>query len=365
MKTNPLVKLIPLIVILFFYGNKIIMAGENGKIIGVKIYEYKNDKTELIKKWKEAGINTVFASVDLLSDNEFKKLTKENEIKTFVILPIFFDEKALDEDSLLYAVTKEGKTAKDDWVKFVCPSNETFIKEKIEFIKEFVKKNNPDGISLDFIRHFVFWEKVYPERTFESIPNTCFDEKCISNFCSSVNVKLPADINTENEIYDWIKKNYFEEWVEWKCGLITNIVKRIVEEVRKNKPGILVNIHIVPWRQNDFDGAIKSIAGQDIKELAKYADYISPMTYSHMVKQEPGWINSVVDDFKNYSHVQILPSIQVGAAYLKTRITIDEFNKCIDEAVKQPSSGVVFWNWDALSLEKEKYNIVKKKFNDE
>jgi len=225
--------------------------------------------------------------------------------------------------------------------------------------KDFVKENNPDGISIDFIRYFVFWEKVYPERNFNSLPKTCFDEKCITKFCSYIKDKLPAYTKTEREVYDWIEKNHFNEWVERKCGLISNIVKRIVEEVKKIKPDILVNLHIVPWHRNDFDGAIKSVAGQDIKELAKYADFISPMTYSHMVKREPGWIHSVVDEFKNYSGANILPSIQVGTAYLPTAVTPEEFSKCVDEALKPPSRGVVFWNWNALFAEKEKLEIVK------
>jgi uncharacterized lipoprotein YddW (UPF0748 family) len=209
----------------------------------------------------------------------------------------------------------------------------------------------------------VFWEKVYPERAFESLPKTCFDEKCVSSFCTHINTKLPADTKTEQEIYNWIKQNHFDEWVEWKCGLITNNVKRIVEEVKKIKPDILVNLHAVPWRQNDFNGAIKSVVGQDVKELAKYADYISPMTYSHMVKREPVWINSVVKDMKEISTAKILPSIQVGIAYLKDSLTVPEFDQCLTEALKEPSSGVVFWNWNALALEKEKYDLVKKKFD--
>jgi hypothetical protein len=355
-------ELVVMFTVILLVTCKTIFAAGNEKIIGVKIYEYKNDKTELINAWKKAGINTVFASVELLSDKEFKKLTKENRIKTFVILPIFFDEEALAADSSLYAVTQNGEAAVYEWVKFVCPSNEMFIKKKIEFIKDFVKKNNPDGISLDFIRHFVFWEKVYPERAFESLPKTCFDEKCVASFCTHINTKLPADTKTEQEIYNWIKQNHFDEWVEWKCGLITNNVMRIVEEVKKIKPDILVNLHAVPWRQNDFNGAIKSVVGQDIKELAKYADYISPMTYSHMVKREPAWINSVVKDMKEISIAKILPSIQVGIAYLKDSLTVLEFDQCLTEALKEPSSGVVFWNWNALALEKEKYDLVKKKF---
>ena len=85
------------------------------------------------------------------------------------------------------------------------------------------------------------------------------------------------------------------------------------------------------------------------------------MTYSHMVKREPAWVNSVVKDIKEISGAKILPSIQVGIAYLSDSLTVSEFDQCLTEALKEPSSGVVFWNWDALEKEKEKYELVKAK----
>jgi hypothetical protein len=341
-----------------FCGN-VFSASNDNRIIGVKIYEYPGNKEELIKTWKATGINTVFASTALLSDSEFKKYTKENNIKTFVILPFFFDEEALSQDSALYAITSDGKPAKEDWVKFVCPSNENFINRKIQYIKKFVLENNPDGISLDFIRHFVYWEMVYPDTKPESLPNTCFDEKCISGFCKSLNITQPSDVKTAKEIYLWIQKNYFNQWVDYKCSLVTNTVKRIVEEVRKIKPGILVNLHIVPWRRTDYNGAIKNVAGQDIKALAEYADYISPMTYSHMVKREPSWIHSVAEDMNVYKSNKVLPSVQVGRTYTNDEYPVSAFRECIMEALKAPSAGVVFWNWNALSEDKEKLKAVK------
>jgi len=354
-------KIKSLLIVLFtvICCSRISFASEEGKIIGVKIYEYSGNKEELVKTWKDIGINTVFASAELLSDADFKKYTKENNIKTFVILPFFFDEKALDEDSTLYAVTSEGKPAKEDWVKFVCPSNEAFINRKIEYIRQFVKDNDPDGISLDFIRHFVYWEMVYPDAKAESLPNTCFDEKCISGFCNYLNVKCPDSIKTPQKTFAWIKENYFDKWVEYKCSLITNTVRRVVEEVKKIKPGILVNLHIVPWREADFNGAIKNVAGQDIKALAQYSDYISPMTYSHMVKREPAWIHSVTTEMNEYKNNRVIPSVQVGRTYSNDEYTVAAFSECVKEALKYPSGGVVFWNWNALAEDKEKLEAVR------
>jgi hypothetical protein len=287
-------------------------------------------------------------------------LAAKNHINTFVILPVFYSPKDLEEDYSLYAVTQYGKRAEKDWVKFVCPSDEEYRAGKIHYISEFVRQHRPTGISLDFIRHFVFWEKVYPETDFDSLPNTCFDKRCITKYLKYIGADLLDSVEEEQEIYEWIKKNNFDAWVEWKCRLITDMVRDIVAAAKNIDPDIKVNLHAVPWRQDDFEGAVRKVVGQDFSSIAEYVDYLSPMTYSHMVKRKPEWIHSVVNDIKKISGSKILPSIQVGNAYLSDSLTASEFEQCLNQALKEPSCGVVFWNWDALSAEKEKYNIVKK-----
>ncbi len=172
MKNYKLVISLTLLLFIFAAFNIKSESSSKGKIIGVKIYEYKGDFNLLFNKWKELGINTVFAGTELLSDSEFISLAKKNNIDTYVILPIFFSPEDLAKDSSLYAITRFGKIANQEWVKFVCPSDGKYRAGKIKFISDFVSKYHPTGISLDFIRHFVYWEKVYPDADYDSLPNT-------------------------------------------------------------------------------------------------------------------------------------------------------------------------------------------------
>ena len=112
----------------------------------------------LKEEWKKLGINTVFCSIELFSNEGFRSFLEESKLKSFIITPVFFDPEALQMDTSLFAITKGGDKAKDDWVEFVCPSRKDFRKQKIEKITKLVEELDPDGISIDFIRHFVFWE---------------------------------------------------------------------------------------------------------------------------------------------------------------------------------------------------------------
>ena len=329
------------------------------KMIGVKIYDYNEDFKSLINDWKDMGINTVFTSPQFFSEKKFRTVIRENDITSFIILPIFYNPDALQKNPDLYAITNKGAQAMDEWVTFVCPTREEYRKSIIDSVKTIIKELDPDGISLDFIRFFVFWEKIYPDRNFESLPNTCFDSACLNKFQEETKIKIPDSLKTETKIYEWIKANCLYEWGEWKCEQITSLIAEISKEARSIKPGILINVHAVPWRHDDFNGAIKTVAGQDFSEISDYVDYLSPMTYAHMVKREPSWIHSVTNDISNQVNCKVIPSIQVNKAYLDTELSLEEFRESLEEALATPSGGVIFWSWEQLSIKPAKKQVVK------
>ena len=96
--------------------------------------------------------------------------------KRFLLLPTFYDSEFLAEHPDYFAIQKNGKQAKEEWVEFVCPSRSDFRKMKINQLKELVLHCQPDGVSIDFIRHFVYWEKIY------------------QNFSISTNQKIPLSV---------------------------------------------------------------------------------------------------------------------------------------------------------------------------
>ncbi|MDH4219133.1 MAG: hypothetical protein OEZ52_09590 [Candidatus Aminicenantes bacterium] len=334
-------------------------------MIGIKIYDYEGDLTQLFEEWRSLGINTAFVGESLLPNRNFHMLAKKFGIKVFVIIPIFYDPEELHRDPDLYAITHLGETAIEEWVEFVCPTRENYREQRITHIKKAVQELNPDGISIDFIRYFVFWEKVYPDRSLNTLPNTCFDNHCLLKFQKETGIEIPEQFTSVLQKAEWIMNNHSKEWTEWKCSVITGMVQEITKEAKKIKPNILVNVHAVPWRQKDYGGAIKIIAGQDLAGISAHTDFISPMCYSHMLKRKPNWISSVVEDMGNLTHSRIVPSIQVKEAYLNDILSESEFKAALDEALKPPSRGVIFWSWDGLEKDPEKKLLIKSLLNNQ
>jgi hypothetical protein len=176
-------------------------------MVGVKIYEYAGSFPDLFEKWRSLGVNTAFVSAALGANPEFKALSKENGVTTFLIFPAFFGGPELDKQPELYAVRADGARAEDDWVKFACPTREEYRAMKIEELRQAVRDVDPDVLSLDFMRFFVFWEKVYPDRKPDSLPNTCFDASCLAAFQKEMKVALPAGLPDTATRAKWILAN--------------------------------------------------------------------------------------------------------------------------------------------------------------
>jgi len=328
-------------------------------VIGVKIYEAAGPFDNLFRKWRDLGVNTLFVSEALLKNADFRELARTNGMTLFLIFPVFQNPEALKEEPGLAAVTAAGAPAREEWVEFVCPAREDYLSRRAGHLRDLVAEFSPDVVSLDFIRYFVFWEKVAPDRAPESLPQTCFCPVCLAGFEKEMGVRIPSELAATDEKAKWILETRAADWTEWKCRVIARAVERLAGAARQAKPGVKVNIHAVPWRKDDFGGAVRSIAGQDLTRLAPYADFISPMCYHHMVRQSPAWVHDVVADLSAQTRVAILASTQVSEAYVEKTLAPEEFRAALEEALKPPSIGVVLWSWDALSKSPEKEEILK------
>jgi hypothetical protein len=333
----------------------------DGTIVGVEIYDTDRDLPELFEEWRALGINTVFASEELTSSGGFRALAKKNGINLFIIFPVFFAPDELAEDPALWAVTARGERAKEDWVEFACPSRADFRNRRIEEARAIVKRLRPEGLSIDFIRYFVFWEMVGPDRDPATLPDTCYCVHCLQAFATSLGVSALSIPPQPRRAATWIQANAAEQWIHYKTKTITSMAQKIADEVREIDPDILVNLHIVPWRRDDYNGAIEHVAGQDVAALSEVADFLSPMAYSFMLRRPPEWVASVVEDFDQVADCPVLPSIQVAPAYRESGVFSGaEFEAALRFALEPPSAGVVLRSWDNLGDDPEKAEIVRR-----
>jgi hypothetical protein len=259
----------------------------------------------------------------------------------------------------MYAITNKGRIAKDDWVEFVCPSRTAYRASKIIEAAELVRRLKPDGLSIDFIRQFVFWEMIYPDRSAESIDMACFCDSCTGKFSKLSYISFPDTCLTVPQKANYLLTHHSDVWNNYRCDLIASMVHEIAAKVREIQPDIKINVHIVPWRDSDFGGANIRVAAQNLQKIAPAADYISPMCYSQMLKRDADWIASVVTEMDKQAPGKVLPSIQVYPYYIDDPFTTDDFSECTEKALENPSLGVVFFSWPLFEKDPERMNILK------
>lgn len=335
-------------------------VSKDSMMIGVKIYDHQGDLQPLFQQWDDLGINLALVSPTLAAREGFMDQARDKGVKIFLIIPTFYNEDALAQDSSLYAITSSGQPAAAEWVKFICPNRMDYRQEHLEYVKKVTANLQPDGISIDFIRYFVFWEKVPPHQSYVDLPQTCFNNQCLEKFLETFNIRIPDTYTEASDRADFIMSNHLDEWTEFKCLTISEYVRELAEAVKDVKPGTSINFHAIPWRFRDFQGAVRSIAGQDLSLISPHVDYISPMCYAHMVERPAEWVHEVVLDMsEQVPGALFLPSIQVDRAYLDSPLGNDEFRESLTEALKSPSSGVVLWSWEALERSPEKRQVFK------
>lgn len=335
-------------------------ASKKALMIGVKIYGHEGDLNSLFEDWEHLGINLALVSPELAARPGFMDMARIADIRVFLILPTFYNEGALRQDLSLLAIKSSGQPAVDDWVRFICPNRMDYRQAHLEYVKGITEELQPDGISIDFIRYFVFWEKVYPGQTYADLPQTCFNDLCLDRFQKDFGIHIPDTCEDVSARADYILLNYQDEWTTFKCQTISKYVQELVQAIEDVKPGTLINFHAVPWRSADFEGAVLRIAGQDLSLISHDVDFISPMCYAHMVKQPPDWVHKVVLDMaEQVPEAILLPSIQVDRAYLDTPLSGNEFRSALAEAMESPSSGVILWSWEALERSSEKMEIFR------
>ena len=72
---------------------------DSDKLTGVKVYQIEKDYKTFILNIKNTGINTIFTSKEICSNDSFIQLAHKSGINVFVIWPVFYNpEMKLNRD---------------------------------------------------------------------------------------------------------------------------------------------------------------------------------------------------------------------------------------------------------------------------
>lgn len=212
-----------------------------------------------------------------------------------------------------------------DWYYGVNPAQPVVRAQQLDALEARLRHHELDGIWLDFIRWPCRWEKPQP-----LLMQTSFDEPTLAQFRHDTGIDAP-DANA-------ILTQHTATWAAWKCQQITDWVRQARERVDAVRPGTTLGLFGIPWRQGDYDGAIRTLIGQDFSALAAYIDVFSPMTYHEMCGQPVPWIADVAVVLQQQTGKPVCPIIQAVSETLPTA----EYEAALHTALRSPAGAMVF-----------------------
>jgi hypothetical protein len=190
----------------------------------------------------------------------------------------------------LYAINGLGesafeKPAYQDYYKFLCPSREEVYQFLAELYGSIADLQEVDGIHLDYIRfpdvilaeglwakYKLVMDREYPQFDY------CYCDHCVNGFKE----KTGMDIRSVED------PSQVEEWKQYRCDLITNIVNRLADMVHAK--GKEINAAVFPGPNS----VARKIVRQEWDKWNVDAFY--PMNYNDFYLKGTKWIGEVCNE---------------------------------------------------------------------
>lgn len=340
-------------------------------ILGAKVYRAVEDPEKLVVLAKSLGMNTLFVGDELATSLPFRELGRKAGLRYFLIIRTFNDPEAAAEDPSLVSVDREGHPACRADDVMICPSRADFRRAKMARIRAAVERLKPDGITLDYFRFFIYWEGVDPKTGPVDFPAFCFDRSCLEDFLKTTGLRLrnaavrqsPA---VNRPLIDEIWREHRNEWYAWRAHRIQENAREFTGFIRKEFLGLPIVLHAVPWSRDEFSAAREKIVGQDLRLLAPYFDYVSPMAYSALTHRGPGWVAKLnQEQLQEVPADKLLPSIEVGPDGPEfPPVSPEHYEDDLKAALKAPA-GVVLYHLELLIDDPQKQAVTKRAFRKE
>ena len=335
-------------------------------MFGMKVYAPDDDPQTMPARMRELGVNTVFCGDEFGPQlMAFREACAQVGLQFYLIVTVFRDPPALATDPTLLNLGSTGGVSRwgdSEFYQLVCPARDDYLDRRIEKTRRDIGRLRPDGLSLDFIRYYVRWEQTEPEHPPEDIEKFCFCDYCLALMRTQLGFAFPRAARSREAKADWVLASRHEEWTAWKCGIIARSVSNLAECARSVAPHIQLAIHGVPWTGDEYGGARRVVAGQDIGMLAPLVDFFHPMCCFHMMRRRPEWAHDIALDYAGAAGRPALPCVQVNPFFRKGPITPASFRKHVEAALEPPTLGINVWEWALLKDDPAKIDVLKSAF---
>jgi streptogramin lyase len=336
-------------------GSVVLLAyNTNHKHAVIKgVYGHPGDFWKKGYNLRDLNVNSVFLHHKSI-DSSFMIRACGEGLKVFAEFATLNGEGYVEQHPEAWAVDASGnKVKKATWFMGVCPTDPKFLNYRLDQLRQLLTTFDIDGVWLDYLHWHAQFEDPEP-----ILPETCFNESCISAFSEYSGVRVQG--NTTAEKARFILSKHDKEWRKWRTVVLANWVKQCRNVVKSIKPEALLGVYHCPWNDVEFDSARYRILGIDYGQLSEYADVFSPMVYHKRMGRSPEWVKENIQWFseklKN-SDARIWPIVQ---AYNDPGIvSAEEFRQVLLNGLEGSSSGIMMFTSSSVAEDSSKVAAMK------
>ena len=267
--------------------------------------------TALLRAFRDFGINAVMTESEHY-DAAAIDAVHELDLRFYAGIACFSDHAAgfreIEARPELWPILETGeRRAQMEWYVGLTPTDRRHQDEVLARIAS-LAKHPIDGLFLDFVRWPLHWEiELRPGR--RRPLDSSFDRATLTAFAAAAGVRAPPDLETTAAVAGWIHAHHRREWVDFKCAVVSDFVRRARAALVAARPAAELGIYVVP----DIDGLTEPLTGQRLAELAPLAEWLSPMLYHNILERPPSWIGAALADGVPMAGAKTLPVLQADS----------------------------------------------------
>jgi hypothetical protein len=307
-----------------------------GAFVFPEFWENSSDVRSNLAALKDVGVNAIMTESDRY-DFSAIEATHNNGLRFYAGVACFSDHAAnfrfIKERPELWPILENGERRPQmEWYVGMTPIDSRRQEEVLATIGSIARTYPLDGLFLDFARWPLHWEiELRPGQ--RKPMDSSFDPTTLAKF-EAASGALPGGLNSIPSKAAWIRENRFQDWIDFKCQVITDFVAKARSALNDANPDAELGVYVVPY----MDGLTEPLTGQRIRDLAPLADWIAPMLYHNILLQPSAWVGSALKGVSEIAGMKTLAVIQADsnrdpndAADWGPPMSAENFSDCLDQ----------------------------------
>ena len=267
---------------------------------------------ELLATLRAYGVNALLTESETYSEAVIAA-AHDHGLSFYAGLACFSDHatdfRILDSRPELWPILETGeRRPRMEWYIGLIPTDRTQQRAVLSTITSVARDYPIDGLFLDFVRWPLHWEiELRPDQPRPR--DSSFDSETLRLFETAAGIHLPPGLGSAKDIADRIRGRYFQQWVDFKCRVISDFVAEARDVLKATKPDAGLGVFAIP----EVDGSSEALTGQRMTDLAPLADWIAPMLYHNILLRPPRWIGPAVSKAVQVAGRKTLPVLQADS----------------------------------------------------